>query len=300
MEYLGSDVSTEELMHYGRKGMKWYQNIFTKGKGGSGRKKGRTDNADDSSEGNNKSSSSSSSAPKSVKDMDEAELISSIRRLQLEDQYRRLQEQTVPKEPPSKAKQFVSDMWDRSISPALQEAGKSLIKDKLIDFGKKQLGLDNEDTVAALEKEVKNLRLTKEKTEIKDWLNKKANGTKSKEDEEKEYMENLKNEVNKRRLEETLQGYKDKDAAKAKAAEEAKNSEAKKDDSSSSSETKNSDDDIERVKGTVEKDTRTAKEKWDSSSGPIHDVDFDEPMSSSNVRDLVVVGQSFFDEFDRK
>lgn len=295
MEYLGSDMSTEELMHYGRKGMKWYQNIFSKGKGGSGRKKGRSDNADDSPDEKNKSSSSSSSAPKTMKEMDEAELVSAIRRMQLEDQYRRLQEQTVPQEKPSKAKKFVENMWDRSISPAIQEAGKNLLKDKIIDIGKKQLGLDNEDTVAALEKEVRNLRLTKEKTEIKDWLDKKSSGTKSKEDEEKEYMENLKNEVNKRRLEKNLKDLKAEEEAEAK-----KNAEAKKDDSSSSSETKNSDDDIERVKGRVEKDTRTAKEKWDSSSGPIHDVDFDEPMSSSNVRDLVVVGQSFFDEFDKK
>lgn len=26
------DMSSDELMHYGRKGMKWYQNIYTKGK----------------------------------------------------------------------------------------------------------------------------------------------------------------------------------------------------------------------------------------------------------------------------
>ena len=26
------DMSSDELMHYGRKGMKWYQNIYTKHK----------------------------------------------------------------------------------------------------------------------------------------------------------------------------------------------------------------------------------------------------------------------------
>lgn len=297
MEYLGSDMSTEELMHYGRKGMKWYQNIFSKGKLGG--KKGRSDNTDNSPDEKNKSSSSSSGSKsvknmsdeeltsaiaraKSVKDMTDTELALATRRAQLEEQYTNLTK--------SRGRRFIEDMWDRSVSPALQEAGKNLVKDKLIDMGKKYLGLDNEDTVAALEKEVKNLRLTKEKTEIKDWLDKKSNGTKSKEDEEKEYMDNLKNEVNKRTLEKKLKDFKAEEAAE----------EAKKNATTKNSESESKADDVERVKGTVEKDKRTAKEKWDASNGPIHDVDFDEPISSSNVRDLVVVGQSFFDEYDKK
>ena len=39
-----------ELYHYGRKGMKWYQNIFTKGKNAESSKKGKKDKSDSDEE----------------------------------------------------------------------------------------------------------------------------------------------------------------------------------------------------------------------------------------------------------
>lgn len=181
MEIHSSIDSSEELMHYGRKGMKWYQNIFSKDKTGSG-KKGKSDKDDDDDQkktGDSKANSSSSSNDSSSnKEMSEAELRSAITKLQLEKQYRDLMSQrTAELNPPktSKGKEFVSDFVKKSAVPAIQEAGKSLIKDWLVKVGKETMGLNEkkvESSYDKLKKEVEMMELEKRKTLVEDFYDK--------------------------------------------------------------------------------------------------------------------------------
>lgn len=212
MEIHSSITSSEELMHYGRKGMKWYQNIFTKDKVGSG-KKGKSDkDDDDDSKSKGSSSSSSSGGKKSAKDMSETELMSAIRHLQLEKQYRDLEaQQAAELNPPkvSKGKEFISDFVKKSAVPALQEAGKSVLKDWLVKVGKEAMGLNETKVESAydkLQKEVNMLELQKKKTLVEDFYKnrdekaqrdaekaaKKADAAKRKEEAEKKQSDTAK------------------------------------------------------------------------------------------------------------
>lgn len=68
---------TGELNHAGRKGMKWGQQIFTKGKGGSGKKVNK----------------SSKPKKRKISDMSEEELRAKVKRWRLEQDYRKLKKQ---------------------------------------------------------------------------------------------------------------------------------------------------------------------------------------------------------------
>lgn len=118
-------MENNELYHYGRKGMKWYQNIFSKdkssGSSGKSKKAGDSDDDDGSSGGkqsrsNSDSGSSTSSAkpkPKSVKDMSDEELNAAIKRLESEQRYNKLMKDMNP-EKEHKAKEFVMDVVEKS------------------------------------------------------------------------------------------------------------------------------------------------------------------------------------------
>lgn len=98
-------------------------------------------------------------AKKRPQDMSDEELAYRTRRLQMEKQYEQL---AAEPEPVAKGNGFVKEFWNRSATPAIQEAGKSLIKDSLLKLGKKYLGLETEqaeDTVDVLTKEWKRLSL---------------------------------------------------------------------------------------------------------------------------------------------
>ena len=120
---------------------------------------------------------------KSVKDMSDDELLSGIRRAQLEQQYSAL---TTPSETAAKDNSFVKDFWNKAAVPAIQEAGKGLIKDSLTKLGKKYLGLETENTedyVQKLGKEVKKMTLEKQYKKLKEEIE--AEKAKSKETSEK-------------------------------------------------------------------------------------------------------------------
>ena len=105
---------------------------------------------------------------KSVKDMTDEELMSGIRRAQLEQQYSAL---TAQPETTAKGNGFVKEFWNKAAVPAIQEAGKGLIKDSLTKMGKKYLGLNTENTedyVTKLGKEVKKMTLEKQYKKLKD------------------------------------------------------------------------------------------------------------------------------------
>lgn len=103
-------MENNELYHYGRKGMKWYQNIFSKDKTGDSQKK--SGDFDDS-EGGAKAKSGSSSSKKTVKDMSDEELNVAIKRLEMEKRYSDLVKSATPQEK-NKAKEFVMDVVEKS------------------------------------------------------------------------------------------------------------------------------------------------------------------------------------------
>lgn len=288
MEIHSSIDSSEELMHYGRKGMKWYQNIFTKGKTGSG-KKGKSDDDEDSDESKSKSSNSSSSGgKKSAKDMSEAELMSAIRHLQLEKQYRDLEaQQAAELNPPkvSKGKEFVSDFVNKAAVPALQEAGKSVLKDWLVKVGKEAMGLNEkqvEDAGAKLKKEVESLELQKRKTLVEDFYKDRQKKAEKQAAKEAEAAKSAKKAPEAKA--EADENNRDSTSYYSEGAGKKKTNAGK-----TFAETYREKKAEAAAKATVEPDTRTAKEKYEQSTGPIYTVDFTSSERSS--------GQNFVSQF---
>lgn len=124
----------------------------------------------DDADGKSKKGASDDDKPakKSVKDMGDEELAYKIRRLQMEKQYEAL---TAQPETVAKGNSFVKDFLSRSAVPAIQEAGKSLIKDSMLKLGKKYLGLETEngdDYIERLGKEVKKMNLEKTYKKLKE------------------------------------------------------------------------------------------------------------------------------------
>lgn len=93
-------LNNNELYHYGRKGMRWYQNIFSRDKNSSTRKKTKTSESDTIQTSTKKSSTKS----KNVKSMTSEELKQRIERLKLEKELRDLDPQLKAR---SRGKEFV-------------------------------------------------------------------------------------------------------------------------------------------------------------------------------------------------
>ena len=140
---------SDELMHDGRKGMKWGQHIYGRlyrNKDGSlnsfGRKKAkkyaakykRLTGSRPTAKSIETSIGKPSSEHKSIKDMSDNELRNTINRLQLERQYQQLQPSHI-----SKGKRFIDNVF----VPAATDAGKQLLKEWMIKEGKKALGLQS-------------------------------------------------------------------------------------------------------------------------------------------------------------
>lgn len=126
--------NTDELYHYGRKGMKWYQNIFSKDKSGSSGKK--SGDSDDSEGGNKAKPTSVSSAKKAVKDMSDEELNSAIKRLELEKRYVDLVKATTPKAEPKNTDQNQNKNNSEKKEKTLVDHGKEFVGDVLKQSGK--------------------------------------------------------------------------------------------------------------------------------------------------------------------
>lgn len=212
-------VNTDELTHHGIKGMRWgirrYQN-----KDGSLTKAGQRrykkeleairkeeavlknrkataaklakldarrkaiDDGNRELDGDDESKKTKTSEPKpavkkSVKDMTDEELAFAIRRMQMEKQYESL---TTQPQVVDKGNSFVKDFMSKSAVPAVQEAGKTLIRDSLLKLGKKHLGLNEnaEDYVAKLGKEVKKMTLEKQFKKLKEEAAAEVNTSKEK------------------------------------------------------------------------------------------------------------------------
>lgn len=102
--------NSDELMHYGRKGMKWGQNIFGKVKSGAGKAKAKRDakKKDDTER-----KTSRSIGKKHARDMTADEIKKEIDRLTLEKNYKTLLNETRP-ETKEKGKKFVMNILEKA------------------------------------------------------------------------------------------------------------------------------------------------------------------------------------------
>lgn len=81
-----------------------------------------------------------------AKDMTDEELKAHTERLRAEKTYKQLQQETdTTSKAASIGKEFAKKMWDQAIVPAATEAGKQILKDKLIDAAKKKTGVEEFD-----------------------------------------------------------------------------------------------------------------------------------------------------------
>ena len=197
-------------------------------------------------------------AKKSAKEMGDEELAYKIRRVQMEKQYEAL---VAEPEQAAKGNGFVKDFMNKSAVPAVQEAGKTLIRDSMLKLGKKYLGLENDVTVRTVDK-------LKEEYETLNYQDK---------------IQNLKNKAAKAaEKEKAKQAEKE---AKKEAKREAK--EAAKEEKSSNK--KNDTDNVDyEIIDNRSKSSREGK-KWTSNS-PVYEVDYtdvvDNNVTSSGRRYL--------------
>lgn len=168
-------VSTEELYHHGVKGMKWGQHIFGK-KARTARKrkrvlkKARVEKAKQKkiSEQRRKDFEAGKIKPKDM-------TIDELREYKLKSELQRdianLRNETASKTMTA-GKRVLGDLFNKGIKPGVEEAAKQLIRDKLVDAGKKALGLTADkpdDPLKALKRDVEEAELRKRKTLVDDF-----------------------------------------------------------------------------------------------------------------------------------
>ena len=182
----------DELRHYGRKGMKWYQSIYGKVRARKTAKK-RAENLKKAREA--KAANKAAAADRAKKlasnklpidQMTTAELTQRIQRLQLEQQYKQLVGN--PKNM-SRGKRFINSFIDDALIPGAVDGSKRAIADSVADLGKKimkELDVKTEKTTKnskdKLKEEVELLELKRKKAIAEDYLDKRKSASKDKDD----------------------------------------------------------------------------------------------------------------------
>ena len=168
----------DELYHHGVKGMKWgvrrYQNkdgsLTAAGKKRADKYKSKYERLT-GKKISGKKSSEPAPQKKTIKDLSDDELRTKVSRLQMEKNYLDLQKQisTLAPKKISAGKQVVKHIGEKVITPALTDAGKSLLTSFLNKQGKKVLGLENssDDTLDVLAKEYKTLNYKNQINKLK-------------------------------------------------------------------------------------------------------------------------------------
>lgn len=152
-------MESNELLHYGIKGMKWYQRRYQNKDGSltpAGRKRyqkleseieklgGKKANQKSSS---SSSTSSSSSGTKKISEMDDSELQRYVNRLRNEKDVFDLNRQisTFTAKQKSTGEKIVDKVLNDVLTPAATEAGKRVLTDEFTKIGKEVLGLPTGD-----------------------------------------------------------------------------------------------------------------------------------------------------------
>lgn len=150
-------MNNNELYHHGILGMKWG---VRKTSLSSSTQKTTAQKA-----GSKTSAKNGETIKKSAKDMTNEELKKEIERLDLEKRYNTLNPQQI-----SSGKMFVDTFMEKTVVPAVTEAGKQLAKDFLIKQGNRLLGLNepkaSDSSFDNLQKKVKTLVLEKQLKEL--------------------------------------------------------------------------------------------------------------------------------------
>lgn len=184
-------VYSDELYHYGRKGMKWGQNIFGKPKSGSkgrvvAKKKSLLDKAKEAQAAKKKAKADAAEAErkKDPRNMSDADLRKAIDRKRLENEYRQYYPAKV-----SRGKKFVAKFLDESLTPALVSSGKKFMTDAFDAIGKNVLEkyTKTEPTEQQkLDKELKKVEAQSKILEYKNKIKKAKSGGSSLEDQAEE------------------------------------------------------------------------------------------------------------------
>jgi colicin import membrane protein len=136
-------VYSSELYHYGRKGMKWGQNIFGKKRSGAKgtvvakKKKSYLERAKEAKEAKKKAAAEAKAKAaeearkKDPKNMTDDDIRKAIARKKLENEYRQYYPAKV-----SKGKEFMKKFVNESLTPALISSGKKIMGDVLDAYGK--------------------------------------------------------------------------------------------------------------------------------------------------------------------
>ena len=166
---------SNELYHYGRKGMKWGQHIFGKQKSVSSARKSKSGSSLGSKVAEWKKKRVAKDKEKeavkktevlkkkSVSDMTDEELNRAINRARMEDTYRSLRPEQV-----SAGKKFIETTFNKVIAPAAAEAGGRFLKNKLNGLVDEYFKDANPNSIANLTKTRDRLKLQKE---IEDYRN---------------------------------------------------------------------------------------------------------------------------------
>ena len=173
-------LQDDELMHYGRKGMKWGMSIFGKKKssGVKKKKKGKqvvdsvtekkTSNSSESSKKSSSSTKKETPKERSVKDMGDNELREKINRIRLEQEYARLNPRKV-----SAGEAAVNKILNDVVIPSATNAARNALQEYANKKLKESLGLNQpEDPMKVLQKQVNDMNLRKQKIELDDFFEK--------------------------------------------------------------------------------------------------------------------------------
>lgn len=268
-------MDNNSLTHHGIKGQRWGIRRFQT-KSGSLTALGRKRYSDDSDGGENNQkgsgskggSSSGSSKPKSIGEMNNDELREAITNLQLQRQYKQLVSEMNPQKV-SKGKEFIRGFVDRALVPAIQEGGRQLIRDAMVNAGKKTFGLDGDTTDAVVSK-------MKKKVEVLELENK-LKKLKNPDDDQDSRISKLEKNIREKELTNKSKQLDDPDYAREEAIlREGKLAEAQTKIATARKNTYNTSEHFEKIRADAEAE-RAVKEA-------VKKVDKDTPVTS-NVMD---------------